>query len=126
MLSIDYKLKLARTCDSEGLWRLVREFSPDIVLNSIFNKNLNEDMAVFIARKKNSLPEVLGMLAVDIRFKGSYKLTLAMCNNPKTPLKIILSLLKFLRIFDLGDITKNWNISVVDKAIYIQRTCFAK
>jgi hypothetical protein len=111
MLSHDNKLKLA-TSDSEELWKLVRDSSPDVVLNTIFNKHLNEDMAVFIARKKNSSSEVLGMLAADIRFKGSYKLTLAICNNPKTPLKITLSSLKFLRIFDLGDITKNQNIPI--------------
>ena len=112
MLSHDDKLKLARTSDGEELWKLVRDSSPDVVLNTIFNKDLNEDMAVFIAKNKISVPEVLGMLASDIRFKGSYKLTLAICNNPKTPLKITLSLLKILRIFDLGDITKNQNIPI--------------
>ncbi len=110
MLSHDDKMKLARTADSEDLWKLVGDSSPDIVCNTIFNMNLTEDMAVFIAKKKNSSPEVLGMLAADIRFKGSYKLKLLICNNPKTPLKITLSLLKFLRIFDMGDITKNQNI----------------
>lgn len=112
MLSHDDKLKLARTSDSEELWKLVRDPSPDIVLTTIFNKNLNEAMALFIAKRKNSSPEILSMLAADIRFKGSYKLTLAICNNPKTPLKITLSLLKFLRIFDLGDLTKNQNIPI--------------
>lgn len=112
MISRDEKQKFASTYDSEGLWKLVRDSSPDAVLNAISNKNLKEDMAVFIAKKKNSSPEVLGMLAADIRFKGSYKLALAICNNPKTPLKITLSLLKFLGIFDLGDITKNPNIPI--------------
>ena len=69
-------------------------------------------MAVFIAKKKNTSPEILGMLAADIRFKGSYKLKLSICKNPKTPPKITLSLLKFLRIFDLGDITKDQNIPI--------------
>lgn len=110
MLSHDDKLKLARTSDGEELWKLVRDSSPDVVLNTIFNKNLNEDMAVFIAKNKISSPDILGMLVADIRFKGSYKLKLAICNNPKTPLKITLSLLKFLRIFDVGDITKNQNL----------------
>jgi hypothetical protein len=112
MLSHDDKMKLARTADSEELWTLVRDSSPDVVCNSIFNQNLTEDMALFMARKKNSSPELLSMLAADIRFKGSYKLKLAICNNPKTPLKITLSLLKFLRIFDQGDITKNQNIPI--------------
>ena len=112
MLSHDDKMKLNRSADSDELWNLVRDSNPDVVYNTIFNKNLTEDMAVFIARKKNSSPEVLGMLAADIRFKGSYKLKLAICNNPKTPLKTTLSLMKFLRIFDLGDITKNHNIPI--------------
>ena len=112
MLSHDDKVKLARTAASEELWNLVRDPSQDVIMNAVLNMNLNEDMAVFIARKKNTTPEVLGMLATDIRFKGCYKLKLAICNNPKTPLKITLSLLKFLRIFDMGDITKNRNIPI--------------
>ena len=112
MLSHDEKMKLASTADGEKLWNLIRVSSPDIVYKSIFNKNLTEDMAVFIAKKNNSSPDVLGILAADIRFKGSYKLMLAICNNPKTPQKITLSLLKFLRIFDMGDITKNRNIPI--------------
>lgn len=112
MLSLDDKVKLARTAGSEELWNLVREPSQDVIMNAVLNMNLNEDMALFIAKKKNTSPEVLGMLAADIRFKCSYKLKLAICNNPKTPLKIILSLLKFLRIFDQGDITKNQNIPI--------------
>lgn len=115
MMSRDEKLKFASISDSEELWKVIRDSSPDVVFNAIFNKNLTEDMAVFIARKKNSSPEVLGMLAADIRFKGSYKLALAICNNTKTPLKITLSLLKFLRIFDLGDITKNQNIPISNR-----------
>jgi len=81
-------------------------------MNTIFNESLTEDMAVFIARKKNTSSEILGMLAADIRFKGSYKLTLTLCKNSQTPPKITLSLLKFLRIFDLGDITKDQNIPI--------------
>ncbi len=69
-------------------------------------------MAVFLAKKKSTSQEVLGLLANDIRFKDSYKLKLVICKNPKTPQKITLSLLKYLRIFDLGDITKDQNIPI--------------
>ena len=112
MIPRDENLKLAGASDSEELWKLLRDSRPDAVLNAISSKNLSEDMAVFIAKKKNTAPEALGILATDIRFKGSHKLALAICNNPKTPIKITLSLLKFLRIFDLGDITKNQNIPI--------------
>jgi hypothetical protein len=112
MLSHNDEVQLTRTAENEELWKLVRDSSRDVSLQAIFHKNLTEDMAVCIARKKNTSSELLGILAADIRFKGSYKLKLALCNNPKTPQKIILSLLKFLRIFDLGDITKNQNIPI--------------
>jgi hypothetical protein len=112
MSSHDNKVKLVSTAESEELWKLVRDPRQDVVMKAVLNMNLNEAMAVFIAKKKNTSPEVLGMLAVDIRFKGSYKLKLAICNNPKTPPNITLSLLKFLRIFDVGDITKSRNIPI--------------
>ena len=112
MFSHEDKLRLAQTADNEELWKLVRDPSSDVVMNTISNKSLTEDMAVFIAKKKNTSSEVLGILASDIRFKGSYKLKLSICKNPKTPPKITLSLLKFLRIFDLGDITKDQNIPI--------------
>src|SRR5574340_1252831 len=112
MLSHDDKVKLARAADTEELWQFVRDPSLEVVLSSISNKNLTEDMAVFIAKTKSSTAEVLGLLASDIRFKGSYKLKLAICKNPKSPMKIVLSLLKFLRIFDLGDITKNQSVPI--------------
>lgn len=112
MLSHNDKVKFARIADTEELWQFVRDPSSDVVISAIINQNLTEDMAVFIAKKKNTSPEVLGLLASDLRFKGSYKLKLAVCKNPKTPLKIVMSLLKFLRIFDLGDITKNQNVPI--------------
>jgi hypothetical protein len=110
MMSIDDKMKHARSADSEELWKLIRDSGDDVVLNAVSNRNLTEDMAVFIARQKKTSSEVLGILAGDIRFKGSYKLKLSLCKNPKSPQKIVLSLLKHLRIFDLGDITKDRNI----------------
>jgi hypothetical protein len=112
MLSHEDKIRLARIADNEELWKLVRDPSSDVVMNTIFNKSLTEDMAVFMTKKKNTSSEILAILAADVRFKSSYKLKLSICKNPKTPLKITLSLLKFLRIFDLGDITKDQNIPI--------------
>jgi hypothetical protein len=112
MLPYRNKVMPADTAVDESLWRCIRDSSADVVMNALYSKNLNEEMAVFIAKKKNISSEVLSILARDARFKASYKLKLAICKNPKTPLKVILSLLKHLRIFDLGDITKNHNIPI--------------
>jgi hypothetical protein len=106
------KLVLARNAVDESLWMCVKDTAADVVLNAIYNRNLSEEMAVYIAKKNSTPPEVLGMLAEDSRFKASYKLKICICRNPKTPPGVTLSLLKFLRIFDLGDITKNQSIPI--------------
>jgi len=105
-------MRTALTAEGEELWNIVRDPHPAVILNASLNKHLSEDMAVFISKKRSTPAEVLGMLAADIRFKDSYKLKLAICKNPKTPQKITLSLLKFLRIFDLGDMTKEQLIPI--------------
>jgi hypothetical protein len=112
MKPLEERIKIAQTASVEELWRLVRDAHPVVIMNAALNKNLTEEMAVFIAKKKNTQPEVIVLLANNINFKDCYKLKLAICKNPKTPQKITLSLLKFLRIFDLGDLTKNRNIPI--------------
>lgn len=81
-------------------------------MNAALNRHLREDMAFSLAKKKNTPSEVLGLLANDTRFKDSYKLKLLLCRNPKTPQRIVFSLLKYLRIFDLGDFTRDIAIPV--------------
>lgn len=112
MQSIDEKLVLAQTAQSEELWTLVRDSHPAVIQNAVLNRNLTEDMALFLAKRRNVPAEVLGMLAQDKRFKDSYKLKLLICKNPKTPQRITFSLIKFLRIFDLADITRDKNIPI--------------
>ncbi|MCX7793766.1 MAG: hypothetical protein N2257_05105 [Thermodesulfovibrionales bacterium] len=78
----------------------------------LFKQELTEDMALLIAENRNTPPESLELLARSVRFKDSYRIKLALCKNPKTPQRIVLSLLKFLRLFDLADLTRNPNIHI--------------
>ncbi len=100
------KVKAALSAEGEDLWRLIREHRAEIILNATLNRNLTEDMAVFVARKKTTPPEALEFLAGDVRFRDSYKVKLALSRNPKTPQRITFANLKFLRIFDLSDLTR--------------------
>jgi hypothetical protein len=100
------KISAALSAEGEELWKLIREHRPEIILNATLNRHLTEDMAVFIARKKTVSSETLEFLAGDVRFKDSYKLKLALCKNPRTPQRVTFAQLKFLRIFDLSDLTK--------------------
>ncbi len=112
MQPLEQRLELAHTAQNEELWSLLRDPHPHVILNVTLNKNLNEAMAVFLAKARTTPAEALGFLATDIRFKESYKLKLLLCRNPRTPQRVIFSLLKFIRIFDLGDLTRNQAVPV--------------
>lgn len=96
----------------KDLWNILREASPEKLNEIILHKDLTEEMAIYIAENRNTPPECLGMLASSVRFKDSYRLKLALCKNPRTPQRVVLSLLKFLRLFDLADLTKNQGIHI--------------
>ena len=112
MRPVEDRLRAALSADEEGLWSVIRDPRPEVISNAILNRKFTEEMAVFLAKKKTVSPEVLGFLAGDVRFKDSYKLKVALCKNPKTPQKITMSLLKFLRIFDLAEIPKDQHINI--------------
>lgn len=112
MKGLDELIKRAQTASTEALWEIIRYDRPEVISNATLNKNLTKEMAIFIAKKRSTPSEVLGFLAHDVRFKDSYKLKIAICRNPKSPQKITLSLLKFLRIFDLSDLTRMQHLPV--------------
>jgi len=111
-MDISEKIRMAQTAEGEELWKLVREHHTEIISNVTLNRNFTEDMALFVAKKRSIPPEQLGFLAQDVRFKESYKLKLAICKNPNTPQRIVFSLLKFLRIFDIADLTRDQHLPV--------------
>lgn len=91
---------------------MLREGGPEKLNEIIMHKDLTEEMALYIAENRNTPSECLEILASSGRFKDSYRLKLSLCKNPKTPQRVVLSLLKFLRLFDLADLTKNQNIHI--------------
>jgi hypothetical protein len=106
------RIRAALTASGEELWKLVRAPHPDVLANAVLNRNLTEEMAVSIARNRAAAPETMGFLAADVRFKKCGELKAAVCRNSKTPPRITLSLLKFLRIFDLADISRDLRMPV--------------
>jgi hypothetical protein len=107
------RIKAAQTATAETLWKVIRDPHPAVISGATLNRNLTEDMAVSIARSKNAASDSLEFLATDVRFKESYKLKLALCKNPKTPQRTASSLIKFLRIFDLADLSKDQRIPII-------------
>jgi len=103
---------LASAAGEEEIKPLVYHKSSEVIAILINNKNLTEDLAAVIAGRKNINSVILESLSHHIRWKDSYKVRLALCKNPKTPQKITFSLIKFLKVFDLADLTRNKVLSV--------------
>ncbi len=112
MRPVEDRIKEAVTSEGEELWNAVKDPHPEVAGNAVYNRHFTEDMALFMAKRKNVSAEVLSLLATDRRFKDSYKLKLLLCRNPKTPQRVVFSLLKFLRIFDLSDITRDQHVHI--------------
>lgn len=113
MRTIEQKMQMAQTAKAEELWHFIKDPNQDVVSSTTLNRHLTEEMAIFIAKRHLTQQETLGFLVSDVRFKGSYKLKLAICRNPKCPPRISLGLIKFLRVFDLSDITRSQYLPVV-------------
>ena len=102
----------AAEAGADELWNYIRDPHPSVLLASLANRNLNDEMASSLARSAHATPEVLGALSSDARFRHNYPLKVTLCKNPRTPQKIAYSLLKFLKVFDLADISRSPRIPV--------------
>lgn len=113
MKPVEERIRAALSAGEEELRLLITDPHPEVISNAVLNRSLSEDMAVYIAKRKTATAETLTFLAGDVRFKDSYKLRAAICRNPRTPQRVTLSLLKFMRIFDLSDIANDQRINIV-------------
>lgn len=112
MESQDGKTGAAAKAEADDLWKLVRDHRPEVLSKAIYDRTFSEDMALYLARRRDTHSEVLALLAGDVRFRDSSKLKVAICKNPRTPQKVALSLLKFLRVFDLADVARDQQINI--------------
>ncbi len=113
MKSLEERLREAQSADAEKLWTIVKDTNPEVISHATLNRHFTDDMAVYIAKRHVTTSETLGFLANDVRFRDSYSLKLAICKNPKSPPRVTLALLKFLRIFDLADISRSKHLPTV-------------
>ncbi len=116
---------LAVSVDEEGLAKFVHDPSPRVIKALLDNKKLREDDVLIIANRKNVPPEVLDAIAKSGKWAESYPIRLALAKNPKTPLSVSLSIVRYLRLFDIAEMTRSHHIPPVFRhkveAIVIER-----
>ncbi len=92
---------------------LVHDLSPRVMRSLLQNRNLSEEDVVIICTRTNLPQDILEAVARDKRWSDSYRARLALARNPRTPLTVSLSLARFLRIFDLEELTRNHYVPLV-------------
>ena len=101
----DKRVELAALANEEEIARYVHDPSPKVIRALLLNRLLAEEEVLIIANRKNIPSDVLETIARDKRWAESYPVRLALARNPKSPLSISLSIARYLRLFDLEEIT---------------------
>lgn len=111
--SDEKKAQLAAAASREEIQDLIHDPSPRVLKSLLTNKNLTEEDILIVADRKNVPPEILELILRDRRWSESYPIRLALARNPRSPLTVSLSVARFLRIFDLEEITRNHFVPLV-------------
>jgi len=107
------RIELAASAPEDELTLLVHDPSPKVILALLGNRNVTEEHVLIIANRKNLPAEVLSAIFRDKRWSESYPVRLALAKNPKTPLFTGLSIARFLRLFDLVELSRNHLIPAI-------------
>jgi len=109
----DKRTELAAAAGAEELARYVQDPSPKVVRALLGNRQLTEEDILIVANRKNVPADVLEIIARDKRWSESYPVRLALARNPKAPLSVSLPIARFLRLFDLEEITRSHFVPLV-------------
>lgn len=101
------RIEQAATAREDETARLVHDPSPNVIRTLLGNRNLTEDDVLAIATRRNLQADILERIAKDKRWAESYPVRLALARNPKSPLSVSLTMARYLRIFDLEEITRS-------------------
>ncbi len=105
--SEEVRERQAATAGKEEIGPFLHDPSVRIILALLGNRNITEEDVLVITTRKNLPADVFNAVAKDKRWAESYPVRLALAKNPKTPLFVALSLVRYLRIFDQVELTRN-------------------
>jgi hypothetical protein len=98
---VGFRISLARQPSPSVLDRLLFDSDVRVVLTILGNPRLTEAEVVKLAASRRATPEVLEVIAQDDRWLARYPVKVALANNPRTPLRVVLGLLPYLLHQDL-------------------------
>jgi hypothetical protein len=111
--SEETRRELATTAGEEEIATYLHDPSPKIIRALLQNRHLSEEDVTIIAKRKNLPSDILETIFKDNRWAESYPVRLALARNPRSPLSVSLTIARYLRIFDLEEITRSHFIPLV-------------
>lgn len=103
----------AMAADGEEIARYLHDPSPRVIRALLENRRLTEEDVLIIVKRRNLPSDILEMIFRDKRWSESYPVRHALAQNPRSPLSVSLSIARYLRIFDLEEITRSHFIPLV-------------
>jgi hypothetical protein len=103
----------AAAASEEEIARYLHDPSPRVIRALLENRPLAEEDVLIIVKRKNLPSDILVMVFKDKRWAESYPVRLALARNPRSPLSISLTIARYLRFFDLEEITRSHFIPLV-------------
>jgi len=101
------RLLLAVTGDADAVRGLLHDHSDKVMIALMSNRNVTEEGLLVIAKRRDVSSEVLGIIAGRKLVALAKQIRVALLNNPKTPRRTALGLLRFLDLTDLARATRN-------------------
>lgn len=104
---------LAANAGEEEISRYLHDPSPRVIRALLENRYLSEEDVLIIVKRKNLPSDIPETIFKDKRWAESYPVRLALARNPRAPLSVSLTIARYLRIFDLEEITRSHFIPLV-------------
>ena len=86
---------------------MLKDPSGKVALALLANPNITEEELIALARRRNISGEVLGSIAGMKVAAKEYRLAAVLANNPRTPRRVALGLIRRLRLGDMASVTQN-------------------
>ncbi|HUJ17876.1 MAG TPA: hypothetical protein VL197_07765 [Nitrospirota bacterium] len=107
------RVERASAAGADEVRLYIHDPSPRVVRSLLQGRNVTEEDVLIVAGRKNLPSDVLEMIAKDRRWSESYPVKLALARNPRSPLTVSLSIARFLRVFDLEELTRSPHVPSV-------------
>ncbi len=121
----DKRAERAADAGEQETAQFVHDPSARVLRALLGTRHLSEEDVLIIANRRDVPTDILETIARDKRWMESYPVRLALARNPKSPLSVSLSIARYLRIFDLEEITRSHHIPLAFRhkieAIIIER-----